>query len=70
VFGTAPRPELVTIVALALAAAATLPAPALLAALVVVALLAGLVAVEHVKALDAQDAAGGHLSSSAVEPAA
>ena len=49
VFGTAPRPQLVTIVALAIGCAAALAVSELVVALVVVAVLAGLVTVEHVK---------------------
>jgi low temperature requirement protein LtrA len=46
VFGTAPRPQLVTIAALGATAAAASAAPALVVALAVVAVLVGLVAVE------------------------
>ena len=62
VFGTAPRAGLLTVTVLAAVSAAALAASALVASLAVVAVLTGLVAVEHLKATD-QSPSGSPTSS-------
>jgi low temperature requirement protein LtrA len=58
VFGTTPRSHLFAIAALAAVTAASLPAPALVAGIGVVAVLAALVAVEHYKTTDQSSSEG------------